>query len=144
METSPPLSAAGVTPIYGSNNEVQVASTESNVSARRACRSGTVQAIVELSALVQRGKFRENTNKPDERPACPPARRASRRKKSPRSCDLGLNPPKEEGGGDNRGMSGLRQALRPGNRGSRGIHVCWPWAGGSGTAPSAFQHPMCK
>ncbi|KAK67554.1 hypothetical protein AZ22_0642 [Bordetella bronchiseptica 980-2] len=77
METSPPLSAAGVTPIYGSNNEVQVASTESNVSARRACRSGTVQAIVELSALVQRGKFRENTNKPDERPACP--LRAARR-----------------------------------------------------------------
>jgi hypothetical protein len=27
-----------------------------------------------------------------------------KRKKSPRSCDLGLNPPKEEGGGDNRGM----------------------------------------
>ncbi|MDQ2151025.1 hypothetical protein RBI22_20205 [Alcaligenaceae bacterium C4P045] len=27
-------------------------------------------------------------------------------KKSPRSCDLGLNPPKEEGGGDNRGTSG--------------------------------------
>jgi hypothetical protein len=28
-------------------------------------------------------------------------------KKSPRSGDLGLNPPKEEGGGDNRGMSPL-------------------------------------
>jgi hypothetical protein len=27
-------------------------------------------------------------------------------KKSPRSCDLGLNPPKEEGGGDNLGMPG--------------------------------------
>jgi hypothetical protein len=30
----------------------------------------------------------------------------NRQKKSPRSEDLELNPPKEEGGGDNLGMSG--------------------------------------
>jgi hypothetical protein len=36
----------------------------------------------------------------------------NRTKKSPRSEDPGLNPPKEEGGGDNRGMSRL---LGPGS-----------------------------
>jgi hypothetical protein len=29
----------------------------------------------------------------------------SQTKKSPRPCDLGLNPPKEEGGGDNLGKT---------------------------------------
>jgi len=39
-------------------------------------------------------------------------------KKSPRSKDLGLNPPKEEGGGDNRGMSGSRFRAIANNRGN--------------------------
>ncbi len=34
-------------------------------------------------------------------------------KKSPRSYDLGPNPPKEEGGGDNLGMSGYEAFRAP-------------------------------
>jgi hypothetical protein len=44
------------------------------------------------------------------------AHRTRGQKKSPRPCDLGLNPPKEEGGGDNLGKTNGKKLKQQANK----------------------------
>ena len=43
-------------------------------------------------------------------------RAEKKQKKSPRPCDLGLNPPKEEGGGDNLGKTNSKETRAVGGQ----------------------------
>src|SRR5699024_7923149 len=56
-------------------------------------------------------------------------------KKSPRSKDLGPNPPKEEGGGDNLGMSGYQAICR-----ALVCLICWL----ADCVLAPFRHPITE